>query len=262
MESFGNRRNIQQGEDWTLDILLSQSESEYIPYIVSSERQNPHFVITVASTKFEKINRYIKSWWLPLDGLIKLPRFNQTVPYVLADQESKITTYAQLKQAVGSVDDLIPYDSLYQYKYNNETYFVYCYKDDDDIYQLSYDYECRITFNLSMIGSNKGTSEWSSQNYNYQITLVSGEKMADYIKACKAAYPDLDWRADWPTDDSQFETWLDRNIENVFNFIKKRIPEYFQQDITWDSPLGRIWAPAPILKPTELTVDNNLGLII
>ena len=55
MQSYENERVIQQGEDWNIDILLSQSEQEYIPYIVSIQREHPHFVLTVASTKFEKV---------------------------------------------------------------------------------------------------------------------------------------------------------------------------------------------------------------
>ena len=45
---------VQQGENWNLDKVLSASNREYIPYIVSSERPNPYFVVTVASTKYEK----------------------------------------------------------------------------------------------------------------------------------------------------------------------------------------------------------------
>ena len=56
MESFGMNRKVQQGETWNLDLRLSQSQSRYIPYIIG-KRDNPYFVITVASTKFEKKNR-------------------------------------------------------------------------------------------------------------------------------------------------------------------------------------------------------------
>lgn len=83
MDSFGNRIEIQQGEDWNLDILVSASNREYIPFIVSSERQNPYFVLTVASTKYEKNMRYVASWWNEPEGKIvgdSLPTFYQTTP--------------------------------------------------------------------------------------------------------------------------------------------------------------------------------------
>lgn len=83
MDSFGNRIEIQQGEDWNLDILVSASNREYIPFIVSSERRNPYFVLTVASTKYEKNMRYVASWWNEPEGKIvgdSLPTFYQTTP--------------------------------------------------------------------------------------------------------------------------------------------------------------------------------------
>jgi len=83
MNSFGNRREIQQGEDWNLDILVSASDREYIPFIVSSGRVNPYFVLTVASTKYEKNMRYVASWWNNPEGKIvgeSLPTFYQTTP--------------------------------------------------------------------------------------------------------------------------------------------------------------------------------------
>ena len=58
---YGHEREVQQGEDWNLDILLSQSSKEYIPFLISSERRNPYFAITVASTKYEKNYRYVKT---------------------------------------------------------------------------------------------------------------------------------------------------------------------------------------------------------
>ena len=51
METFGNEIKVQQGEDFNIDILLSSNQIEYIPYIISNERKNPFFVVTVASTR-------------------------------------------------------------------------------------------------------------------------------------------------------------------------------------------------------------------
>ena len=80
MEMYGNEIKVQQGEDFNLDILLSASQTEYIPFIISSQRNNPFFVITVASTKYEKNLRYVKSWWNDISSDSTIPRFFQTVP--------------------------------------------------------------------------------------------------------------------------------------------------------------------------------------
>ena len=90
METFGNEISVQQGEDWNLDILLSASQIEYIPYIISNERKNPFFVITVASTKYEKNLRYVCSWWNSVtDGTVPTPLFYQTTPHNIGEFASR-----------------------------------------------------------------------------------------------------------------------------------------------------------------------------
>lgn len=179
------------------------------------------------------------------------------------------TTQAKLNN-----DSDEPFEYLYQYKIVNDPEYHYVYFDDSNT--LHYDYECRIRFNLTTFNSatgkrDIGTSNWGSQNYLYQITLVSGQEMVDTIMEAKQGYPDLDWREDWPVqgaDESETDyrnrmlDWLGTTQKDVFTFIKQRIPDYFQKDIDWNSPLGQIWVPQPILTPTKLQVDNNLRQII
>ena len=83
METFGNDIEIQQGENFNMDIVLSASNQEYIPFIVSSERKNPYFIVTVASTKYEKNMRYVDSWWNDPLSIQKLETFIQTTPFSL-----------------------------------------------------------------------------------------------------------------------------------------------------------------------------------
>lgn len=276
MESFGNKRVIQQGENWNLDLRLSQSDVEYIPYIIG-KRENPHFVITVASTKFEKNNRYAESWWLKIDPTVT-PMFEQTIPQnigILPMIPNTIDDVLDKVSQDGIIDD--PLACLYQYKLSSENEYRYFYYDQENPTTttiLKHDYDCRIRFNLTTgeIKSNKtslGTGEWGSQNYMYQITLVSGQEMTDTLIDAKQAYPDLDWREDWPIEDENYRAnmidWLTNNEtvqQEVFEFIKARIPDFFQPDIDWDSALGRIWCPEPILTPTTLQVNNNLRVLI
>ena len=295
MESFGNRRIIQQGENFNLDLRLSQSDTEYIPYIIG-QRENPHFVITVASTKFEKNNRYVESWWLKIDPETT-PMFEQTVPQYIGELSSKPTTISDVLNLIkgplleidpnGSIIGILPpLAQLYQYKIQGEDEYRYFYYDQENPNTstiLKHDYECRIRMNLEtgIFKDNKyslGTGEWGSQNYMYQITLVSGQEMTDTLLDAKQAYPELDWREDWPiklddeTDNDyrlRFNEWLQNLTQSnepvqkeIFNFVKIRKPEFFQPDIDWDSALGRIWCPEPILTPTDLQVNNNLRVLI
>lgn len=259
METFLNQIRIQQGEDWTFDKKISSSSTEYIPFIVT-KRDNPYFVITVASTKFEKNNRYVESYWLKYTG----PMFVQGVPYNLGELSSVPTSYNDLPEVARAHD---PLDCLYQYtlaadeedeELGHKPYY-YCYFTEGN--QLVTSYECRLAFNLSVTPSNIGTANWGSQNYMYQITLVAGQKMVDTIAEAKDAYPNLSWRPDWPSK-NELEKWLVGKEKDIFTFIKQHVPSYFQTDIDWDSPLGRIWAPKSILAPTKLQVDNNLRKII
>jgi len=300
MESFGNERRIQQGEDFNLDLLLSQNQEEYVPFVVSSERENPMFVITVASTKFEKNERYVESWWLDLNkgymdvngDMVELPRFFQTVPQDLGILPTMPNTRADLP---GTSTDQ-PMQNLYQFRlpethlnYLNPLtgegiYWVYIRPDDT----LDFNYECRIRFNLTSIPTavfneirgdkGAGTSNWGSQNYMYQITLVSGQLMKDAILQAKDAFPTLNWPRTWPVQgiDNNGGTWpetatdfeqrviqyIEDNRMFLYDFIKQRQKDYFQPDIDWDSPLGQIWVPQVIMPPTKLQVDNNLRIII
>ena len=79
METYFDDITVQQGEDFNMDILVSASNLEYIPFLVTSERPNPHFVVTVASTKYEKNMRYVDSWWNDPVKQAQLPLFWQQI---------------------------------------------------------------------------------------------------------------------------------------------------------------------------------------
>lgn len=306
MLSFGNERQVQQGEDWNLDILLSQSEEEYIPFIVSSERQNPMFAITVASTKYEKNYRYVATWWQDLTngegfllstseetGLtsIPLPRFYQTIPEYIGEIAPNTTISRPVNPSMPDGIDP-PMYALYQYTKTDEEvdlslghkpyHYVYFTKEDPNT--PKFDYECRVRMQFR----SEETSQWGSQNYQYQITLVDTVSMADYINEAHEHYSTLQWPY-WPSRDdpdwikpikNNNETsenynvrleasWREfRNrlimshITELFTFIKTHIPNWFQPDIDMDAPVGFISVPQVILPPTRLQVNNNLRTII
>ena len=281
MQSYENERVIQQGEDWNIDVKLSQSVQDYIPYIVSSEREHPHFVLTVASTKFEKNHRYVESWWQEIPD--SQPRFKQTTPFFVGVLAADPTSFSDL---IAKADSLIktdisndePYERLYQYKLNNESEFKYCYTTDGTDIVLGY--ELRMRFNIlshipGLEGLQGGTANWNSQEYMYQITLVSGQLMEDTLISLitSTKYSNLNWRSDLPkksdySSEDEYIAALKNMLKNelvrkdLFNFVKQHIPDFFQKDIDWNSNLGQIWSPIPILKPTRLRVDSNLRVLI
>lgn len=277
METFNNEKIIQQGEDWNLDIKLSQSNTEYIPYIVSKQRENPMFVMTVASTKFDKTDRYVESWW---QDLTDEPRFNYTRPFGIinefdedpisfADLLDKITD--ETIRAEISTDE--PMDRLYQYKVSSDNNFRYCYTTDGE--DIVVGYELRLRFNIPAFLDGKpisaGTGNWTPQEYMYEITLVSGQLMTDTLIEAIRAYPNLPWNEDMPkiidypnNYNEKLLDWLNEgnNKVDTFNIVKNHVPDFFQYDIEADSPLGRIWSPVPIITPTKITVNSNLRVLI
>lgn len=283
MQSYENERVIQQGEDWNIDVLLSQSVQGYIPYIVSSEREHPHFVLTVASTKFEKNHRYVESWWQEIPD--SQPRFKQTVPFFVGDFTADPTSFSDLVAKATVYDDKIgpdvaddtAYERLYQYTVKGSE-FKYCYTTDGTDIVLGY--ELRMRFNIlshipGLEGLQGGTANWNSQEYMYQITLVSGQLMEDTLISLitSTKYSNLNWRSDLPkksdyATNEEYIAALKNMLKNelvrkdLFNFVKQHIPDFFQKDIDWNSNLGQIWSPIPILKPTRLRVDSNLRVLI
>lgn len=290
MLTYGNEREVQQGEEWNLDILISQSSIEYVPFLVSSQRVNPMWAITVASTKYEKNERYVATWWQDLaigegfDGH-PLPRFYQTVPEDLGTLDPALP----ITKPVGDR----PFEALYRYMLTNEAVdpelghrpYHYVYFDENEEAHID-EYECRIRMQFR----SAETSEWGSQNYMYQITLVDTEDMADYINLAYETHPELKWptwitrdNEDWiavrpeqDPDESSIDyntrleaawrefrnDWIRENVEVLFTFIKDRLPDWFQPDIDMDAPVGRIDIPQVILAPTKLQVNNNLRKII
>ena len=280
MQSYENERVIQQGEDWNIDVKLSQSVQDYIPYIVSKEREHPHFVLTVASTKFEKNHRYVESWWQEIPD--SQPRFKQTTPFFVGVLTADPTSFEDL---IAKADSLIktdisndePYERLYQYTVKGSK-FKYCYTTNGT--NIVIGYELRMRFNIlshipGLEGLQGGTANWNSQEYMYQITLVSGQLMEDTLISLitSTKYSNLNWRSDLPkkSDYATTEEYiaaLKEMLKNelvrkdIFNFVKQHIPDFFQKDIDWNSNLGQIWSPIPILKPTRLRVDSNLRVLI
>ena len=250
MENFGNEQEVQRGENWNYDKVLSASNREYIPYIISSERANPFFVLTVASTKYEKNLRYVKSWWNAVEDL-NIPTFYQTTPLYYGELNSE----SDIPVRPDAVGDSAEQRYLYQYTLASEEidsnvghkpyhYFYYKYDKLMGTSELVLGYQCLITFNFL----SEETAEWTGQNYLYQITLVSGQLMQDRLNEI---YLEKGKPADWPD-----------TIEEQYKYVKVEWPNELQPDIDVDSPLGYIEVPEPILPPSRLTVKNNLRILI
>ena len=333
MESFGNELRVRQGETFSLDMELFADNNQSIPFIVSNARKHPYFVVTVASTKYEKNLRYVKSWWNEYTG----KTFYDTVPVYYGEVKNSLTIKTSGTLTVDSViktgseikagsninneeieetiiltndititaasslviDSILTENSIVEagsiingktystttiinietniptYQDVTETYdenYLYYYTREDEsinkdlghkpyhyfyvIYtgnsatDTSYEYSCHVRFSFD----ENDTGEWVSQNYMYQITLVSGETMSDRIAQIYTDHLNKGWDG---------EGWPDTNNDYAqYKYIKTVWPYEFQDDIDEDSPLGTIESPEVILQPTKLEVYNNLRTLI
>lgn len=267
MRKYGNEIEVSQGEDWNLDIELTiQENNDIIPYIVSNRRQNAYFVITIASTKFEKNLRYVKSWWNNISGpsspsgTESIPTFYSTRPVFIEELED-ITSVEQnipatrdlFNMQMSEYEETPETRCLYVYTLNSEEidsnlghkpyhYFYY-----DELGALVLGYECYLRQNFSTMF----TKEWVSQNYLYQITLVDGPLLEDVLDTIARSHNNNELPEDWPDD-----------IKAQYHYVKVQWPNTLEPDIDEDSMLGRIDNPEVILGPTKLTVSNNLRKLI
>lgn len=273
METFGNDIEIQQGENFNMDVLLSASNLEYIPFIISSERKNPFIVVTIASTKYEKNMRYVDSWWNDPLTIEKIPTFYQTTPQYLGE----LTEAPQTVSDLGEFEQNETAETRYLYQYTLEIEEIdeevghkpyhYVYFDySTGITIARYDYECRIRQNFT----SDITRHWGAQNYMYQITLLSGKTNKEVILEAYNQYG-LD-HPDFPvprkedgmlyTKDEQWGESEEKYIEAAYKYIKRQWPTYLQPDIDAMSPLYYIDNPETIVSPSKLTVNNNLRQMI
>lgn len=273
MDVFDNEITIQQGEEFSIDILVSASEKEYIPFIISSERNNPYFVITVSSTKSADFKAF--TWWNDPFSINEIPRFYQTTPVYIGEfEKNTIPTQPYMLPNGYSNEENATRRYLYQYQLTDEEiddtighkpyhYLYFEYNEDDTIKSIQFDtYSCRIrqTFPSTI------TSQWNSGTYHYQISLVSGETLSDVLLQ-KAIYEiEFENCLDFPiARDEKGEILYpqpEEYIEAQYDYVKTVFPTYLQKDIDINSPLGYIEVVEPILKPTKINVSNNVRQII
>lgn len=248
MKIFGDRLEIHQGEYFNMEFKISSSDIEYIPYIISSEISNPFFVISLSSSKFDKGRRYVNHWWNEIDDMI--PRFYQTVPKfdkeyddlrdlpTIPSPGSETYKTRLLYQYTLSYEDIDPITGHRPYHYY---YFSY---DNEEVTGRVDGYECVIRMYISTIESEN----LNGGEYVYGIYVVGGELLTDFLSDI---YELKGRPSNWPD-----------TIKDVLAYIRKNWPGLIQDDIEYDSPLGRIDYQEVILPMSKFVVSENTKRII
>ena len=68
MKTLNNILVVHRNETFTLDKIVQNRDGS--PYIVSAELENPYWLLTVSSTRYDQKDRYIQNWWLDLSNYL------------------------------------------------------------------------------------------------------------------------------------------------------------------------------------------------
>ena len=175
MMVFNNEIVVRRNETFTIDKIIQNRDGS--PYLISSELQNPHFLITVTNSLYDQKDRYLCNIWCPIDGV--LPRFYTTVPVdmsIFKDEygEQLYTSFDNMGLPQGLVgDDIVAYepgDALFYFE-DDDGNRIYKYWDGSEDEGSWKDYSCRIIQKFT----NEITRNWIEGEYFYSIDLVSGE---------------------------------------------------------------------------------------
>lgn len=242
MLTYENEIVVRRGETWTLDKFVQNRDGS--PFIISDAFKNPYWLITVTSSQYGSKNRYLFNKWLDLKSHL---RFCITKPLKLSDYGLTFSdnTFPFLNgdgtdftgdETSGYASSAIFYEKdsegVISYKY-----WEYYNNEKDDFTGKWVDYKCPIVTSFT----NEITSEWIEGNYLYQILLVDGTDLREYLKEMAS-------RNNIPTDDPN-------NV--IYDNLKAINPELVE-GVDLDKPILKIDYQLPILTSTKLTVQSNL----
>lgn len=252
MRIQGNEIFVHRGEAITLQFKLTNNDGT--PYIVSSELENPCWLLAISTSKYSENNRYLYKAWLP----INLPRFKFIKPVDITSLNLVIDDIGHIGDPIEDFDDITELHTIgtannifaASVADNGDiTYYqvddIICKKDDEYKYidenLLWHDYG--ITTIRKTIGSDV-TKDWLEQGYYYSMRLVDGEQMIDYLRAVYRVVFDEDAPAQYDK-----YTLYNKILESGYNF-------YDEFDV--ENALGNLSIEYVIIPPTRLTVNSNI----
>ena len=253
MKSFNNELYVHRNETFTYDKYFVGNNGA--PYIVSKKWNNPYLLFTIASSRYEQKDRYKLNLWLDLDNgynvngeLIKLPRFNSTIPYKLQ-----------------SWPDVAPFepDECVYYVTDNDGNSEYKYYSSDvdgngNPGWLPYEFRVVIPFSQNV------TKEWVEQNYVYSIQLVAGELVRDYLYNLLLNDPDVPVDEDGnkviPISDDSDDTILLENAsqQDMYDYAYELNSQYVD-GVQKDGVLMNYSSVQYIVTPTKITVGSDIN---
>jgi len=150
MKIIGNKLVARRNRDATLTFRLEYENGD--PFVISSEWDNPYFVMTIVSSRYSQEHRYFKSWWISLVDEIRVKETN-------------------VQEVEGGVDDVPALDptvtgeAYLRIVKTGTSFFWY----SDGTQWVPYEApQIVVTFTL------QDTSEWIEQNYRWDCSILTG----------------------------------------------------------------------------------------
>ena len=248
MKTLNNILVVHRNETFTLDKIVQNRDGS--PYIISAVIENPYWLLTVSSTRYDQKDRYIQNWWLDLSNYL---RFVSTNPkdlksFKVSDVAGAVSAFSSFSDVTSLNDFVGKYLNGKQITEMNANDFVYYIEDDNNNREYKYwsvntngwqKYECRIT----KVFQQEITRQWVEQTYVYSITLMSGTSTLDYLKL--RCYENNISYNDDATVDELYQALLNIGYE-------------FDETFNVSSPLASFTTVKPILVPTELRVMSDI----
>lgn len=244
MQTRNNEIIVHRGETWTMRKLIKNKDGS--PYIVSSRLNHPYWLLCVSSNLYSQLGDYKLEIWCDLGNF---PRFKITRPVELKSinpdytfANTSIPSGYEYDEDTGKLSyaNVAVFYERSSESVINYKYWAYIDNEDDPYYGEWVDYKCDITVPFT----KNITDDWTEQNYYYNISLIDGETLVDYLNiVAKQLSIDVDG----------ISTDKDALYSSIFNVE----PDLLSQ-IDIEKPLYREDNIFVILPETKLTVRTNL----
>lgn len=266
MKMLGNEVHIQRGETWSLDFAVTDPKGH--PFIVLKNWPNPYVAITVAAALYEQAGDYRETYWLDLsrryveksDGSIVLEDFKRFISSEILWLKNGFSVEEAIANYGTAVGGKIVLDPDSDFDITNFLFFCDPYSDGKYLYKYveSYtlvngeatdvvwaDYDFRIVKQFN-------TKSWMEQRYLFDIKLLAGESVQEYLVGIL--------ETQGITDIKELTTWDNTDWEQYISMITDDVRRKEVETLYEDgAPLMSSYdAKSLLLEPTPIYVSVNI----
>lgn len=247
MELFNKNIKMHKGETFSIKFTIRTENNE--PYIIYYKIDNPYFLLSISDSAYEQSEGFVRNYWLSLENV---PKFELTRPFNISDlknssytDQPKYTDWNEVENSFKTSEKT----TITGY-YNGESVeispeFAVFYLDGKGYKYYDSIARKMVDYNLDFVKTftTGETSDLVSQNYYYNVQLVSGTDTKSYLETL-AENNNVQYDEDY-TKEELYELLLSNKISLPKNF-----------DI--EQPVGKIDLCYPILSNGKIQVVNLL----